>query len=150
MLPGPFKSSQTEPNMVILALSWPILGATCCQLGPSWAQLRPNFAKNLHRIASETSKSAPRPTKTTQRIAKWVQDNPGLEFSWIWDRFWSYFFQAFPSVSRSISHGLFASSSARWRLCARSALDIRRPPEGCRACVSLGVQLVQYQISNST
>ena len=76
MLPGPPKSSQTEPNMVILALSWPILGASCCQLGPSWAQLRPNFAKNLHHIASETSRSAPRPPKTTQRIAKWVQDGP--------------------------------------------------------------------------
>ena len=72
----PPKSSQTEPNMVILALSWPILGATCCQLGPSWAHLGPIFAKNLHQIAPETSRSAPRHPKTTQRVAKGLQDSP--------------------------------------------------------------------------
>ena len=53
----------------------------------------------------------------------------------------------FSAVSPSILHGLPASSSrhvAAWR--AQRIGYIRRPPEGCRACVSLGVQLVQYQI----
>ena len=49
----PPRSSQTEANMVILALSWPILGPTCCQLGPSWLHLRqkspPNRARNLKK-----------------------------------------------------------------------------------------------------
>ena len=49
--------------------TWPILR-------PSWAHLRPNFAKNLHQIAPETSRSAPRHPKTTQRVAKGLQDSP--------------------------------------------------------------------------
>ena len=68
MVPGsPPKNSQTEPNMAILALSWPILGATCCHRGLSCIHLRPIFAKNLHQIAPETSRNAPRRLKTTQR-----------------------------------------------------------------------------------
>ena len=113
--------------MVILALSWPILGPTCCQLGPSWLHLGPIFAKNLHQIASGISRSAPRHPKTTQRVAKGLQDSPGAQIFMVSGSILDLIFQVFPSVSPSILHGLLASSSARWRLGARSALDIRRP-----------------------
>ena len=49
--------------------TWPILR-------PSWAHLRPNFAKNLHQIAPEISRSAPRDPKTTQGVARGLQDSP--------------------------------------------------------------------------
>ena len=58
MLPRPSKSFQTDSKMVILALSWPILGASCCQLGPSWAHLGPSFAPTLPKI-STTSRQKP-------------------------------------------------------------------------------------------
>ena len=54
--------------------TWPILR-------PSWAHLRPNFAKNLYQIAPEISRSAPRDPKTTQGVARGLQDIPwGLNF----------------------------------------------------------------------
>ena len=76
MLPGPPKSSQTEDNMVILALSWPILGATCCQLGPSCVHLGPIFAPTSPKISTKSSRSAPRHPKTTQGVARGLQDSP--------------------------------------------------------------------------
>ena len=114
----PPKSCQTEPKMAILAPSWPILGATCCQLGPSCVHLGPIFAKNLHQIAPEISRSAPRDPKTTQGVARGLQDSP-------WDQNCHGFgvdlglhFSFFSAVSPSILHGLPASSSrhvAAWR-----------------------------------
>ena len=107
-------------------------------LRPSWDHLRPNFAKNLGQIAPEVSSSAPRHPKTTQRVAKELQDSPGAQIFMVLGSILDLFFQVFPSVSPSILHGLLASSSARWRLGARSALDIRRPRvAGGRACVNL-------------
>ena len=106
----PPKSSQTEPNMVILALSWPILGPTCCQLDPSCVHLGPIFAKNLHQIAPGISRSAPRHPKTTQRVAKGLQDSPGAQMFMVLGSILDLIFQAFPSVSPSILHGIPASS----------------------------------------
>ena len=97
--------------------TWPILR-------PSWAHLRPNFAKNLHQIAPGISRSAPRHPKTTQRVAKGLQDSPGAQIFMVLGSILDLIFLVFPSVSPSILHGLLASSSARWRLGARSALDI--------------------------
>ena len=129
MVPGP-KSPQTDPNMAILVLSWPILDATCCQLGPSCVHLGPIFAKNLHQIAPEISRNAPRDHKTTQGVTRGA---PG--------------FSMFSAGSPLILHGLPASSSrhvAAWR-----AQRIRYPPpRGAvvgRVCLNLGVQLVQVQ-----
>ena len=44
------KTSQVEPKIAILALSWPILVATCCQLGPNFAHLAPIFAPTCGEI----------------------------------------------------------------------------------------------------
>ena len=76
MLPGPPKSSQTETKMAILAPSWPILGATCCQLGPSCVHLGPIFAPTSPKISTQSSRSAPRHPKTTQGVARGLQDSP--------------------------------------------------------------------------
>ena len=86
----PPKSSQTEPNMVILALSWPILGATCCQLGPI---LHPS-------CAHLRGKSGPNRTSNLKKCPQRPQDHPGgrqrapgqplgLEFSWFGGPFWT-------------------------------------------------------------
>ena len=72
----PPKSCQTEPKMAILAPSWPILGATCCQLGPSCVHLGPIFAPTSPKISTKSSRSAPRHPKTTQGVARGLQDSP--------------------------------------------------------------------------
>ena len=106
-------------------------------LRPSWAQLRPNFAKNLHHIVSETSRSAPRPPKTTQRIAKWVQDSP-----------WGSNFHGFGVDSGIIlSFSFSLSFYLSWPPCLKfgivAALRAQRfgypppPRSGGRACVNL-------------
>ena len=53
MLPG---APQKLPNLAqeVLAPSWPILGATCCQLGPSWVHLRPSFAPTSPKISTKS------------------------------------------------------------------------------------------------
>ena len=50
--------------------TWPILR-------PFWAHLRLNFPKNLRQIAPEISRRAPRHPKTTQGVARGLQDSPG-------------------------------------------------------------------------
>ena len=72
----PPKSCQTEPKMAILAPSWPILGATCCQLGPCCVRLGPIFAATSPKISTKSSRSAPRHPKTTQGVARGLQDSP--------------------------------------------------------------------------
>ena len=124
--------------------TWPILR-------PSWAHLRPNFAKNLHQIFKKRPQTSQDDPGSRQRA-------PGQplepQFQWFRDRFWTLFVNLFQRIQCNLrphfESNFKAAGLARWRLCARSALDIRRPPEGCRACVNLGVQLVQYQISNPT
>ena len=127
MLPGP---PQKLPNLAQegdlgaimahlgrnLLPTWPILR-------PSWAHLRPNFAKNLRHIAPEISRSAPRDPKTTQGVARGLQDSPwSLNFHGFGVDFGPHF-GSVSAVSPSILHGLTTSSSGRWRLGARSALD---------------------------
>ena len=62
------KTSQVEPKIAILALSWPILVATCCQLGPNFAHLAPIFAPTC----AETFR------KSRAARQKVPQDLPGL------------------------------------------------------------------------
>ena len=104
--------------------SWRYHGPSWAQLAANLAHLGPIFAKNLHQIAPEISRSAPRHPKTTQRVAKGLQDSPGAQIFMVLGSILDLIFQVFPSVSPSILHGLLASSSARWRLGARSALDM--------------------------
>ena len=120
-LPKAPKLSPTWSSWRYHGPSWAQLAAN---LAPSWAHLRPNFAKNLHQIAPGISRSARRHPKTTQRVAKGLQDSPGAQIFMVLGSILNLIFQVFPSVSPSILHGLLASSSARWRLGARSALDI--------------------------
>ena len=76
--------------------TWPIL----C---PSWAHLRPNFAKNLHQIAPEISRSAPRDLKTTQGVARELQDSPwSLNFHGFEVDFGPHF-KTFSAVSQRLS-----------------------------------------------
>ena len=73
--------------------AWPILR-------PSWDHLRPNFAKNLSHIAPEVSSSAPRHPKTTQRVAKELQDSPlGSNFYGVGVDFGPHFQSFFFTVS---------------------------------------------------
>ena len=75
------KASQNEPNMAILALTWPILGATCCQLGSNLAHVAPIFAPMSPK---KSSKIAPQPPKTPQdapRPSKTPPDTDFLRFS---------------------------------------------------------------------
>ena len=44
------KTSQVEPKIANLALSWPILVAVCSQLGPNFAHLAPTFAPTCAEI----------------------------------------------------------------------------------------------------
>ena len=64
------KASQNEPNMAILALTWPILGATCCQLGSILAQLRPNVSKQVFQNRTIPPQDAPRRAKTPQNASR--------------------------------------------------------------------------------
>ena len=111
--------------------TWPILR-------PSWDHLRPNFAKNLRQIAPEISRSAPRDPKTTQGVARGLQDSPWDQKSHGFGVDFGPHFSMFSAVSPSILHGLSASSSrhvAAWR-----AQRIGYPPpprSGGRACVDL-------------
>ena len=131
---------QVVQHSAIFAPTWPILAPRCA---PTDLQIEPQTRPKSHLGPS------------------WRQEGrPGAP-----NHPWSSNFQGFDPNFDSIFDPIFehifiillqfllqfpAAGLARWRLCARSALDIRRPPEGCRACVNLGVQLVQYQISNPT
>ena len=61
------KTSQVEPTITNLALSWPILVAICSQLGPNLAHLAPTFAPTCGEI----------PRKSFARRQKVPQDLPG-------------------------------------------------------------------------
>ena len=61
------KTSQVEPKIANLALSWPILVATCSQLGPNFAHLAPIFAPTCGEI----------PRKSRAGRQKVPQDLPG-------------------------------------------------------------------------
>ena len=123
MLP---KSSQTEPNMVILALSWPILGPTCCQLGPSWLHLGPIFAPTSPKISTKSrqeSQEAPPDTPRPPRGSpKGSRTALGLKCSWFWGRFWTYFFRFFlqslllffMASLPEVRHGGGLSRAAQW------------------------------------
>ena len=123
--------------------TWPILR-------PSWDHLRPNFAKNLRQIAPEISRSAPRDPKTTQGVARGLQDSPwSLNFHGFGVDFGPHF-KSFSAVSPSILHGLSASSSrhvAAWRA---QRIGYPPPPGGVSGVCESRLQLVQYQISIST
>ena len=56
--------------MVILALTWPILGATCCQLGPSWAHLGPMFAPTSPRISTKWHQKPQEAQPNTPRLPR--------------------------------------------------------------------------------
>ena len=129
--------------------TWPILR-------PSWTHLRPNFAKNLHQIVKK------RP-QTPQDDPGGRQRPPGQPWSLIFNGFSG---SILDFICKSFSKDLtqFATpcsiqlqsrrfgtvAALRAQRIGYCKAHIRRPPQGCRACVSLGVQLVQYQISNST
>ena len=139
-----------------MAPSWPILGKTCCQLGPSCVHLGPIFVPTSPKISTKSSRSAPRHPKTTQGVARGLQYSPwsinfngfGIDFGLHLDLFQRISRNLRPHVESSFK----AAGLARWRLCARSALDIRRPPEGCRACVDLVLDSVRFRqiLSNSS
>ena len=65
------KTSQVEPKIAILALSWPILVATCCQLSPNFAHLAPIFAPTCAEIFRKSR--APR-QKLPQDLTGLLQD----------------------------------------------------------------------------
>ena len=75
--------------------TWPILR-------PSWDHLRPNFAKNLRQIAPEISRSAPRDPKTTQGVARELQDTPGTKMFMASGVDFGLHFPIVPAVSPSI------------------------------------------------
>ena len=89
MLPGPPKSSQTESKMAILAPSWPILGAICCQLGPSCVHLGPIFAPTSPKISTksrqESQEAPPDNPRPPRGSPKGSRTAPGAEFAWFWD-----------------------------------------------------------------
>ena len=110
MFPGSPQNYQTEPNMVILAPSWPILGATCSQLGPSCVHPGPIFAKNLHQTAPEISRSATIDPKANQGLARGLQDSPGAWIFMVSGSSLDLFFKSLSAVSPSILHELPAPS----------------------------------------
>ena len=144
---------RTHPKAPKLSPTWSswryhgpsILGATCCQLGPSWAHLGPIFGPTLLKISTksrqrpqEAPPDTPRPPRGSPKSSRIAL---GLDFYGFGIDFGAHILKKF-SLSPLILHGLPASSSARWRLCARSALDNPPPPAGvsgvcrprCPAC----------------
>ena len=59
------KTSQVEPKMAVLAPVWPILGATCCQLGPNFGSLRPSCAHLRPKFIRNFNQSKPKISKST-------------------------------------------------------------------------------------
>ena len=102
--------------------TWPILR-------PSWDHLRPNFAKNLRQIAPEISRSAPRDPKTTQGVARGLQDSPWDQNFMVLGSISDLIFQCFLQSLLQFFMASRPQVQGTWRLGARSALDIRRPRE---------------------
>ena len=137
-------------KIAILGPSWRQVGQLSAILALTWPILAPRCAPTDLQIESQT-----RPK--SHLGPSWRQEGrPGAP-----NHPWSSNFQRFDPVLDLMLDQIFnhvallfltlpPAGSARWRLCARSALDIRPREAGGRACVDLGVQLVQYQISNST
>ena len=73
----PPKSFQTEPNKAILALKWPILSATCCQLDSSCVHLGPIFAPTSRKISTERARNLKKRPQTPQDHPGWRQRAPG-------------------------------------------------------------------------
>ena len=58
-------TSQVEPKMAVCAPVWPILGATCCQLGPNFGSLRPSCAHLGPKVTRNFNQSEPKTSKST-------------------------------------------------------------------------------------
>ena len=101
--------------------SWTQVAANLAHLGLSFAPTLPKISTTSRQKLQEAPPDLPRPPRGSRNGSRIA---PGARMFMVSGSMLELFFQAFPSVSPSIYHGLFASSSARWRLCARSALDI--------------------------
>ena len=137
MLPGPPKAPKLSPT-------W----SSCRYHGPSWAQvaanlvhLGPSFAPTLPKISTSRQKpqeappDLPRPPRGSRNV---FRVTPRARIFMVLGSMLELFFKDFPSVSLSIYHGLFASSSARWWL---SAAPAKRWSGVCES----GIQSCQFQ-----
>ena len=69
MLPKPPKLSLRSSTWRYLALSWPILVATCCQLGPNFAYPAPIFAPTCTKLFENRAQDTKRCRKIHQHCA---------------------------------------------------------------------------------
>ena len=121
------KASKSEPNMAILALTWPILGATCCQLGSNLAHVAPIFAPMSPK---KSSKIAPQPPKTPQdapRPSKTPPDTDFLRFSTPPDLDFHRFFSNFALIFKCFFQLTYRPIPFR----LRSASTHQPPPKQC-------------------
>ena len=119
----------------ILALTWPILAPRCALTD---LQVEPQTRPKSHLGPSWRQEGCRAPNHP------WSSNFQGFDliFEPIFEHIFIILLQFFPNFQPQVRQGGGFARAAHW--------IIRRPPEGCRACVNLGVQLVQYQITKPT
>ena len=127
------------PSWSQVGPSWRYVGLLGASWGSSWRPWAPSWFQDAPKAAPEP----PRPL-------------PDLNFQRFCIHFWKdfrrffivfLFFLIIFLSSKSFRAVLQRSRSARWRLCARSALDIRRPRvAGGRACVNRVTSSYQFSL----
>ena len=74
--------------MAILAPSWPILAATCCQLGPSCVHLGSIFAPTSPKISTrsrqKSQEGSPETPKPPRRSPEGSRTAPGTRIFMVW------------------------------------------------------------------
>ena len=153
MLPGP---PQKLPNLAqegdlgaIMAHLGRNLQPTWPILRPSRAHLRPNFAENLHQISPGISRSAPRHPKTTQRVAKGLQDSSGAQIfivlGSILELIFKFFLQSlllfFMASLPQVRHGGGLARAAHCMSAAPAKRVVGRYKPRCPACPISNFQL---------
>ena len=125
------KSSQTEPKMAILALSWPILAATCCQLGPSCVHLGSIFAPTSPKISTrsrqKSQEGSPETPKPPRRSPEGSRTAPGTRIFMVWGSILDLILRFSCSLSFNSSGGL---ESGLLQTCDDSSLILKpsHPP----------------------
>ena len=168
------------PSWPILATTCCQLGPSCVHLGSIFAPTSPKISTRSRQKSQEGSPETPKPPRRSPEGSRTAPGTrifmvwgsiSDLIFHFFLQSLLQFFWRLREWVTSNLRR-LFIdletfsptsqSSNSSWPPClkfkargglARAAhwIYIRRPREaGGRACVNLGVQLVQYQISNST
>ena len=125
VLKAPMSKTQSKittfASKIMWWLSCGVLALLCAILAPRCHNITQDKWKNF--ILEPTSSNIAPQTRPRQ-VATGLQDSAWAQIWMVSESLSDFILQVFSSISPSILHGNPASSSARWRLCARSALDI--------------------------